>query len=260
MIQRFLFALLGIVAILVIISKTDVYGAEAEGIGYHYYGPDISKNHSCKFAQLKAEEDAVIKATGETVSAQDWKVCSDPECVLKEYRWTALNGLILYSEIKSQEITQLFGQDVCEVRIVAEVMPIEKDPSFNATIELRTNMYNIGYHLLINIDPSQKMYVYVFSWNDAELDQVNVHKVFPNSYETELIKNETVIPNSNYELITTYPSNYTGDWLDEYLYVIMSKRKLKFSNGYKFDQFNQLLLRLDPYDTNVEIIGITIAK
>ena len=132
--------------------------------------------------------------------------------------------------------------------------------SFNATIELRTNMYNIGDHLLINIDPSQKMYVYVFSWNDAELDQVNVHKVFPNSYETELIKNETVIPNSNYELITTYPSNYTGDWLDEYLYVIMSKRKLKFSNGYKFDQFNQLLLRLDPYDTNVEIIGITIAK
>ena len=85
MIQRFLFAILGIVAILVFISKTDVYGAEAEGIGYHYYGPDISENHSCKFAQLKAEEDAIIKATGETVSAQDWKVCSDPECVLKEY-------------------------------------------------------------------------------------------------------------------------------------------------------------------------------
>ena len=69
-----------------------------------------------------------------------------------------------------------------------------------------------------------------------------------------------MIPSSDYEMIMTYPSNYTGDWLDEYLYVIMSKRKLKFSNGYKFDQFNQLLLRLDPYDTNVEIIGITIAK
>lgn len=260
MIQRFLIVIIGIVALFIIFSKEDVYGAEAEGTGYHYYGPDISENHSCKFAQLKAEEDAIIKATGETVSAQDWKVCTDPECILTEYRWTALNGMILYSDIISKEITQLFGQDVCQVKIVAEVMPIKKDPSFHATIELRTNVYNIGDHLLINIDPSQKMYVYVFSWNDAELNQVNVHKVFPNAYETEFIKDQTTIPSSDYELVMTYPANYTGDWLDEYLYVIMSKRKLKFSNGYKFDQFNQLLLRLDPYDTNVEIIGITIAK
>ena len=261
MIQRFIIVVIGIVALLIIFSKEDVYGATIEGTGYHYFGPDITENHSCMLAELRAEEDAIIKGSGETVSAQDWKVCTDPDCVLTEYRWTILNGMIITSYVTDKTITELFGQQVCKVTISANVMPIKKDPSFSATIHLNTNLYNVGDRLIINVDPSQKMFVYVFSWNSQDYETVNVHRIFPNKYETAYIKKQTTIPSSDYELVMTLPNNYKENKpIDEYLFVVMSKKQISFAEGYKFPSFNLLLLRLDPYDTNVEIVGITIAK
>ncbi len=261
MIKRLLVAILGFYILLIFLPTTDLYAKTVEGTGYHYFGPDITENSSCLFAKLKAEEDAIIKGSGETVSAQDWKVCNDPECVLTEYRWTMLNGMILRSTLLEKTITEFFGQQVCKVTILAEVMPVEKDPSFTATIHLNTNLYNVGDKLIINVDPSQKMYVYVFSWNSADFETVNVHRIFPNKYETAQIKKQTIIPSSDYELVMTLPNNYTDSKpIDEYLFVVMSKKKMSFAQGYKFPSFNQLLLELDPYETNVEIVGITIAK
>ena len=126
MIQRFIIVVIGILALLIIFSKEDVYGATIEGTGYHYFGPDITENHSCKLAELRAEEDAIIKGSGETVSAQDWKVCTDPDCVLTEYRWTILNGMIITSDVTDKTITELLVNRCVRSQLVQMLCQLKK--------------------------------------------------------------------------------------------------------------------------------------
>ena len=49
------------------------------GVGTHSFGANITENHSCSLAKIKAESDAIRNAFGETVGATDWKMCADDE-------------------------------------------------------------------------------------------------------------------------------------------------------------------------------------
>ena len=86
------------------------------GVGTHSFGADITENHSCSLAKIKAESDAIRNAFGETVGATDWKMCADDECLWNSFRWTDQQGQI--TSILNETKVILNNPRQCRISIV----------------------------------------------------------------------------------------------------------------------------------------------
>ena len=199
------------------------------GVGTHSFGADITENHSCSLAKIKAESDAIRNAFGETVGATDWKMCADDECLWNSFRWTEQQGQI--TSILNETKVILNNPRQCRISIVANVEKIPTaDPNFHLDFKINSTHYKEGAHLKVDLHPSTKMYVYIFSWTSAD--------GFYKLYDGRIFNKITLPDTDQYAWVARLEGAKESN---EVLLIVGSKQQLRFINTYTTEKLLQIL-------------------
>jgi len=251
------FALLLVVAVF---STNVAYAEWVEGRGERIFGPDISQNAACDYAEQRARKDAIRKVTGETLKGEDLMVCQeqkeDASCVLNRMTWSTTDGVIRGIKDKKPKIEAAFtGFQKCVVTLTANVGVAEgnPDPGFDMTVKLNRRTFRSGETLKISVAPTQPMYLTVFQWLPYEKAERQVTRIFPNEFDGKTLfkgKRKGTIPTqanrSKYDMLVGFPKDLKKQkkWVDEYLMLVGTRKPITFRRTFSFEELNTRLIEI----------------
>ena len=99
---------------------------------HEHLGKNYTKDESCKIAEEKAKNNAIIKSLGETASSESFSNCSQVDgeysCERNKFSLLQLNGDLTDSKILKINYDKKPGSEIlfCEITIEANVEPIKK--------------------------------------------------------------------------------------------------------------------------------------
>ena len=227
------------------------YADKVEVEGIYRNAGDISPNETCRLAKERAKLKALERVTGQVISSEELEKCSEVDgksnCERNQFFLSSFNGEISeIEEIDKRLDTETLSSGeiifVCKIKINAKVVALEqeKDPNFDFDVKLNNYNFRDGDNLEINIDLNQEMYLTVFQILPYEEKNYQVYKLFPLNDEANFIQNDSFkLPKTNkYEIY--FPENVRKKSIDEYLFFIGSKKKIKWLNKYsKFEDLKK---------------------
>jgi hypothetical protein len=224
-----------------------------------YFGPDLSRNQACENARESAKSKAISMVSGEKVSFDQQLQCfqrskngDERKCEINQNTAFLVEGQISKSEIISETVKTVPGAQVCTVLMVVDVIPPshESDPSFDFKFEINRTNFRQGDNLVINIIPSNIMYVYIFNWRSV-FNKDNVVKIFPNEVDKDNYINRSItIPTKNseskysFELDWDAPIGYDKDYMNESIIVVATKKPIDWLSGYDIKRFKEKIMEI----------------
>jgi len=224
-----------------------------------YFGPDLSRNQACENARESAKSKAISMVSGEKVSFDQQLQCfqrskngDERKCEINQNTAFLVEGQISKSEIISETVKTVPGAQVCTVLMVVDVIPPshESDPSFDFKFEINRKNFRQGDNLVINIIPSNIMYVYIFNWRSV-FNKDNVVKIFPNEVDKDNYINRSItIPTKNseskysFELDWDAPIGYDKDYMNESIIVVATKKPIDWLSGYDIKRFKEKIMEI----------------
>jgi hypothetical protein len=224
-----------------------------------YFGPDLSRNQACENARESAKSKAIAMVSGEKVSFDQQLQCfqrsknvDERKCEINQNTAFLVEGQISKSEIISETVKTVPGAQVCTVLMVVDVIPPthESDPSFDFKFEINRTNFRQGDNLVININPTNIMYVYIFNWRSA-FNKDNVVKIFPNEIDKDNYINRSItIPTKNseskysFELDWDAPIGYDKDYMYESIIVVATKKPIDWLSGYDIKRFKEKIMEI----------------
>lgn len=207
---------------------------------HKHLGENYTKSESCKIAEEKAKNNAIIKSLGLTVSSESISNCSEVDgeygCERNKFSLFQLNGDLTASKIIKENYGKEFETEIlfCEITIEANVEPVKKnlDPNFQFDVKLNKKIFRSGEELEIKINTSKEMYMTIFQWLPYGGGKYNiVTKIFPNKdynkNTNDLIKEELEVKYEAY-----FPEDIRKNTVHEYLIFVASEEKIKWLNEY----------------------------
>ena len=215
---------------------------------HKHLGKNYTKSESCKIAEQKAKNNAIIKSLGLTVSSESISNCSEVDgeynCERNKFSLFQLNGDLTDSKIIKKNYDKEIGTEIlfCEITIEANVEPVKKnnDPNFQFEANLNQKIFRSGEILEIKISTSKEMYMAIFQWLPYGGNKYNVvTKIFPNK---DYNKNTNDLIKDNLELKyeTYFPDEIKKNKVEEYLIFVTSEKKINWLPGYaQIEGFNK---------------------
>ncbi len=223
------------------------------------FGPDLSRNQACENAREAAKAKAIALVTGEKVSIDQHMYCSqnsknsdDKRCELKRQTWNLVEGRISKSEVISEVVKSVQGAQVCTVSMVIDVDPpaLTADPNFDLKLELNHMSYRPGDALSISIQPTAPMYISIFNWRTAFLNN-NVIRLYPNeidknNYLTQPLTVPPLTPSPGYKLELEWiaPAEFDKDSMVEWIIVVATQKPITWLPAYDMTRFKEKLLEI----------------
>ncbi len=239
---------------LLMLVSVNAIAAWVPGTGEHFFGPETSEAEACAIAEESAKTDALRTFYGETLSVDQQMSCRETTdmkqdssyCQMNKILWNQVGGDIRGVSQISQQVTKVAGSRVCRVQLVADVVVNRGKPDrdFDLGVRLNNTAYREGETLSLTLEPSQPMYVAIFSWLPYPNRDARVERIFPNAHESSgRIDRRRLVPNNTYrfqvELPPVLPRNRR--LLDEYLLIVASKQPVNWRDTYSFQEFNARL-------------------
>ena len=252
----------------------DVHGASMVGRGEHLYGPNTSENGACKLAEQRARKDAIHKTTGELVVADELMVCrekgEEASCNLNRMTMSTINGVIRKVKIIQRKIAPgISGHKKCVIVLEADVGEGtgRYDPNFAMSVQVNNRTFRSGEAMELTIAPTAPMYISVFQWLPYEKTRPQVQRIFPNKFDqNNLFQKANTIPTKagrpRYKLSVEFPEGLKGQktGVDEYLWVVGTRTRVKFQNKYTLEGLNSHLLEVPRSDQRVVRKGYYISE
>ena len=246
------------VLVFVLFGTNTAFAEWVDGRGERIFGPDISENEACDYANQRAQKDAIRKVTGEKLTGEDLMVCQeqkdDASCTLNRLTWSTIDGVIRGIRNKHRQIAKTStGHQTCVVTLEANVGVAEgkPDPGFNMTVKLNQRTFLNNQTLKISVTPTQPMYLTVFQWLPYEKAERQVTRIFPNEFDPgTLFKGKGTIPTkanqSKYDLLVGFPSGLKKQkkLVDEYLMLVGTRKPVTFRKSFSYEEFNKTLLEI----------------
>lgn len=219
------------------------------GHGSYVIHQEITESQACIKAETRAKLNAIQEFNGEFISSDTTMSCKesegDVECPTQSITSSTLKGLIVGVRNKSVIAkTNLKDQRICKVTLEANVSTQmqENDHNFDMSVDINPATLRDGEKISINVDPTEKMYLYVFT----EESNGALVKVFPNSFDKEnSISNMTMIPSTaSYSIRASFNPNSLANDSHEVVHLLGSKNKLSLLNNYTREDFNLKLIEI----------------
>ena len=200
----------------------------------------ISQVEACKIAEKRAENKAIKKALGLTVSLEESQKCKEVDGVLNceqnQISMLSLNGNITESRIldKDEGYDDLSKIYYCKIKIFANVEPLfKKDTSFQLDVKLNHNDFRDGEKLTIDILSNEEMFLTVYIFFPYE-KVWQVQKLFPNQREknNKIVSKEFRLPTEGTEYTVEFPKNISKKRVDEHLIFIAAKKDIDWLPKY----------------------------
>jgi len=207
---------------------------------HEHLGKNYTKEESCRIAEEKAKNNAIIKSLGETASSESFSNCSQVDgeysCERNKFSLLQLNGDLTDSKILKTNYDKELGSEIlfCEITIEANVEPIKKnlDPNFQFDIDLNQKIFRSGEILEIKINTSKKMYMTIFQWLPYGGKKYNViTKIFPNK-DYNKNTNDLIKGKLNLKYETYFPDEINKNKVIEHLIFVASEKKINWLNEY----------------------------
>ncbi|MDC0093912.1 DUF4384 domain-containing protein, partial [Alphaproteobacteria bacterium] len=215
------------------INAQEVISVEGE----YSYGPDISQNEACKRATKIGKNEAIRRASGESVSSDIIENCVQEDCKLYEKTWSSLgnNTIIKSTSNFNKYIFEKLGEKICKVTFDAEVFVIKEN--INNDFYITTNFgskkkifkasssegVRDGDPLKVKITLSKPAYLYVYAWYPIDNENKLIEIV---SYpQNAKIKKSYDFPPNGEAYFTISLSN-KQNYASEYLLFIASRQKI----------------------------------
>ena len=207
---------------------------------HEHLGKNYTKDESCKIAEEKAKNNAIIKSIGETASSESFSNCSQVDgeysCERNKFSLLQLNGDLTDSKILKTNYDKKPGSEIlfCEITIEANVEPIKKnlDPNFQFDIDLNQKIFRSGEILEIKINTSKKMYMTIFQWLPYGGKKYNVvTKIFPNK-DFNKNTNDLIEGKLNLKYETYFPEEINKNKVIEHLIFVASEERINWLNEY----------------------------
>ena len=155
-----------IVNLLFLLVPLYVNAETVSGTGEYEFGADITENQSCTSARIKAEANAIERAFGSTVGAIDWEMCDNNTCDFNSLNWSDTFGQV--TEVYSESKILLQNPRRCRVTLTVEVKAIKTiSPTFEIDVALNRSTYRSEDEMTVKIEPSEPMYIAVFTWSQG---------------------------------------------------------------------------------------------
>jgi hypothetical protein len=245
-----------------------------QGKGEHLFGPDLSENRACDLSEQRARKDAIQKATGELLAADDFMVCREEKdkasCDLNRMTLSTINGVIRGTKKLHREIAPgVAGHKKCIIVLEVDVGEGigRYDPSFDMRVVMNNRTFRSGEPLEITVTPNKPMYITVFQWLPYEKAQRQVQKIFPNQFDADNhFRESDTIPTkekrSRYDLTVGFPQGVKGqrDRVDEYLMVVGTRNSVKFRAVYTLEELNSRLLEIPRPDQRMVRKGYYVVE
>ncbi len=240
--------------VLLMLISVNAIAAWVPGSGEQYFGPETSETEACAIAEESAKTDALRSFYGETLSIDQQMSCRETSdmmqdssyCQMNKILWNQVGGDIRSVSQISQQVSKVTGSRVCRVQLVADVVVNRGKPDrdFDLGVRLNNTAFREGEALSLTLEPSQPMYVAIFSWLPYPNRDARVERIFPNAHESiGRIDRKRLVPNNTYrfqvELPPVLPRN--RKLLDEYLLIVASKQPVNWRDTYSFQEFNARL-------------------
>ena len=207
---------------------------------HEHLGKNYTKEESCRIAEEKAKNNAIIKSLGETASSESFSNCSQVDgeysCERNKFSLLQLNGDLTDSKILKTNYDKELGSEIlfCEITIEANVEPIKKnlDPNFQFDIDLNQKIFRSGEILEIKINTSKEMYMTIFQWLPYGGKKYNViTKIFPNK-DYNKNTNDLIKGKLNLKYETYFPDEINKNKVIEHLIFVASEKKINWLNEY----------------------------
>lgn len=247
-------AFYGLTWLVLMVVSVNALAAWVPGTGEHFFGPETSESEACAIAEETAKTDALRSFYGETLSVDQQMSCrempdasSEPSyCQMNKILWNQVGGDIRGANLISRQVSKVAGSQVCRVQLVADIIVNrgKPDPDFELGVSVNSSIFREGERLALTLDPSQPMYVAIFSWLPYPNRESRVERLFPNEHDLNArIDHKRVVPNPTYrfqiELPNLMPRNRRQ--IDEYLLVVATKQPVNWRDSYSFSEFNEKL-------------------
>ena len=211
----------------------------AEG-RYHFEGK-ITKSECNHQALLAAKKHALSQINLENLQAVELEACTETEdktnCTYYAQTFSYLDGGYI-SSIKNKKMRREgvnTALEECVVTLDAKVHQYEgkPDPNFYLAAEISGNIRKrSGENFVIQGRTSEKAFIYIFYWSPSENKDV-YNRLMPNDFDKEVISNSSFqVPSKdhnmiNYSFLASFPNEIDKQILDEYFFVLATKKPFK---------------------------------
>lgn len=235
-----------------------VEGAWVEAEGSYLFPPTMTEAEACRYAEDRAQVDAIRKQLGQHVSAEDTLRCTEQsgfaECSRNSSIWSTVDGFV--AETRNRLIhtyASIAGHRKCVVTFRANVKIANgrPDPNFDISVSMNQPVFRSGENMTLRLVPSQKMWVQVFQWIPYSEHHASIFRLFPNAFDHATAMSEkSSVPSTGaedqYMLRVTFPVDAppASNMVDEYLIVVATKTPLNMRDEYEFDHFRRLLAEI----------------
>jgi hypothetical protein len=235
--------------------------------GSYAFPETVAEADACAKAEERARIEAIRKTEGEVISAEEVQFCADQtlhdtvQCSHNSAIWTSLGGRIVGIKSRTQKtVPELNSYRRCIVGFDADVRTQlgSSDPAFTLGVSLNAPVYRDGEQMVIQVQPSQPMYIQVFQWQPTGKTNAPIIKLFPNEFDTQSRwENHGSIPSEAgrklYDLKVFFPDHFpaTQSMADEYVMVIATRTDIAFRDTYTLDDFEKQLAEIPRNDSRI---------
>jgi len=249
-----------------------IFAANAKdysGYGEYHFGPNVAESRACELAFERAKTNALSKVFGEKIYSGDFLRCSESdnvECELNQYTLITSDGTINKIKKRKEEVIKQEGFSTCIYQIIASIdkPKHQPDPNFHFNARINKRYFRDLEKYMIQIEPSIKMFVNIFSWNPYGSKGTQVSRIFPNEHEQDnKIENKRLIPGEEkkYKFIVKYPDEVQDKkYIDQYLIVLATKKNITFLKDYEFKNFQAIIYEIPNNEKRKETIIYDILK
>ena len=249
-----------------------IFAANAKdysGYGEYHFGPNVAESRACELAFERAKTNALSKVFGEKIYSGDFLRCSESdnvECELNQYTLITSDGTINKIKKRKEEVIKQEGFSTCIYQIIASIdkPKHQPDPNFHFNAKINKRYFRDLEKYMIQIEPSIKMFVNIFSWNPYASKENQIQKIFPNDHEKDnKIENKRIIPGEEkgYKFKVKYPDEVQDKkYIDQYLIVLATKKNITFLKDYEFKNFQAIIYEIPNNEKRKETIIYDILK
>jgi hypothetical protein len=239
------------------------------GYGEYHFGPNVAESRACELAFERAKTNALSKVFGEKINSRNFLRCSESdnvECELNQYTLITSDGTINKIKKRKQAVTKQEGSSICRCQIIASIdkPKHQSDPNFHFNARINKRYFRNLEKFTIQIEPSIKMFVNIFSWNPYTSKGTQISRIFPNKYEQDnKIENKRIIPGEEkkYKFKAEYPDEVQDKkYIDQYLIVLATKKNITFLKDYKFKNFQAIIYEIPNNKKRKETIIYDVLK
>lgn len=248
--------------------------------GEYAFGPQISQEQACLHAEVRAKEEGLRRAFGETHFTHKLLECSSSDgeaCEYQRVSVSTLNGVLLNFSDRRQFVRDDLGMRVCRVTGKAHLnasQSTNKDLHFD--VRLNRHLYRVGDEVSIEILAPGKSFLAVFAQSDSTGRRIT--RVFPNRHvRSAEVTDRVSLPGNNKSYRLTVAKGVLdkapGGLVDmavqsdfataadiEYLYAIRTTSPVNWLESYALDDLLRHLSQIDIEHRVVRVMPYRVMR